>query len=70
MEAGFGVIFRIPTDAITAGFHPATYPLYGGTILTPELPPRTIVIEYHDHTWRLPVPTFEYRMKSILPQHS
>jgi hypothetical protein len=30
MEAGFGVISRIPKDAITDGFHPATYPLYGG----------------------------------------
>jgi hypothetical protein len=56
MEAGFGVIFRLPKDAGTDGFHPDKYPLYGGTILTPENPPRTIIIEYQDHTWRLPVP--------------
>ena len=56
MEAGFGVIFRLPKDAGTDGFPPDKYPLYGGTILTPEKPPRTIIIEYHDHTWRLPVP--------------
>jgi hypothetical protein len=56
MEAGFGVIFRLPKDASTDGFHPDKYPLYGGTILTPESLPRTIVIEYRDHTWRLPVP--------------
>ena len=56
MEAGFGVIFRLPKDAGADGFHPDKYPLYGGTILTPENPPRTIIIEYQDHTWRLPVP--------------
>jgi hypothetical protein len=28
----------------------------GATILTPEQTPRTIIIEYHDHTWRLPGP--------------
>ena len=56
MEAGFEVIFRLPKDAGTDGFHPDKYPLYGGTILTPENPPRTIIIEYRDHTWRLPVP--------------
>jgi hypothetical protein len=56
MEAGFGVIFRLPKDAGADGFHPDKYPLYGGTILTPEKPPRTIIIEYQDHTWRLPVP--------------
>ena len=35
MEAGFGVIFRLPKDASTDGFHPDEYPLYGGTILPP-----------------------------------
>jgi hypothetical protein len=29
--------------------------MYGGTIVTPN-PSRTIVIEYRDHTWRLPIP--------------
>jgi hypothetical protein len=56
MEAGFEVIFRQPKDALTDGFKPQQYPLHGGTITTPERPSRTIVIEYRDHTWWLPLP--------------
>jgi hypothetical protein len=56
MEAGFEVIFRLPKDALTDGFKPQQYPLSGGTITTPERPSRTIVIEYIDHTWPLPLP--------------
>jgi hypothetical protein len=48
MEAGFGVIFRIPQDPVTQGINPATYPFYGGTILTLEQPPRTIIIDDDD----------------------
>ena len=55
MEAGFEIIFRLPKDALTDGFKPQQYPLYGGTITTPA-PSRTIVIEYSNHTWRLPLP--------------
>ena len=55
MEAGFEVIFRLPQHADTDGFQPHKYPMYGGTIVTPN-PSRTIVIEYRDHTWRLPIP--------------
>jgi hypothetical protein len=54
MEAGFEVIFRLPHNASTNGFQPHKYPMYGGTIVTPERPSRTIVIEYSDHTWRYP----------------
>jgi hypothetical protein len=57
MEAGFAVISCIPQDMATDGINPAPYPSYGGTVLTPEQPPRTIIIEYQDHTGRLPVPT-------------
>jgi hypothetical protein len=56
MEAGFGAIFRISQNAVTDGINPATYPIHGGTILTPEQPPRTIIIEYQGHLL-LPVPT-------------
>ena len=58
MDAGFGVI-SVFLNCDTDGFLPATYPLYLGTILTPERPPRTIVIEFQDHTWHLPVPTVQ-----------
>ena len=32
MEAGYNVNFRISDDALTDGFAPATFPLYGGSI--------------------------------------
>jgi hypothetical protein len=63
MEAGFGVI-SVFLNCDTDGFLPATYPLYLGTILTPERPPRTIVIEFQDHTWHL-YQLYEHRMKSF-----
>jgi hypothetical protein len=65
MEAEFGVIFRLGKDARTDGFHPNKYPLYGGTILTPERPARTIVIQYRDHIWRLPVPQLRLREEKL-----
>ena len=52
MEAGFDVAFRIPKHAETDGFQ--DFPLYGGTIVTPDR--ETIVMEYDKHTWRLPMP--------------
>ena len=52
MEAGFDVAFRIPKHADTDGFQ--DFPLYGGTIVTPDR--ETIVMEYDKHTWRLPMP--------------
>ena len=33
MEAGYNVNFRIPDDAFTDGFVPATFPLYGVALL-------------------------------------
>ena len=52
MEAGFDVVFHIPKHADTDGFQ--DFLLYGGTIVTPE--GETIVMEYDEHTWRLPIP--------------
>ena len=45
MEAGYNVNFRIPSDALTGGFAPATFPLYGGSITTPDNL-TVIVMEY------------------------
>ena len=45
--------FRIPDDALTDGFAPATFPLYGYNITTPDNL-TVIVMEYAGHTWRLP----------------
>jgi len=53
MEAGYNVNFRIPDDALTDGFAPATFSLYGGSITTPDNL-TVIVMEYAGHTWRLP----------------
>ena len=53
MEAGYNVNFRIPNDALTDGFAPHTFPLYGVSITTPDNL-NVIVMEYAGHTWRLP----------------
>ena len=53
MEVGYNVNFRIPSDALTDGFAPNTFPLYGGSITTPDNL-TVIVMEYAGHTWRLP----------------
>jgi len=53
LDAGYNVNFRIPGDALTDGFAPATFPLYGGSITTPDNL-TGIVMEYAGHTWRLP----------------
>jgi len=50
MEAGYNVNFRIPDDAFTDSFAPATFPLYGGSITTPDIL-TVIVMEYVGHTW-------------------
>jgi len=50
MEAGYNVNFRISDDALTDGFAPATFPLYGGSIATPDNL-IVIVMEYVGHTW-------------------
>ena len=53
MEKGFRVIFRIPSEADVDGFSSSVFPLYGGTITTPD-GATVIVMEYLNHTWRLP----------------
>ena len=52
MQAGYNVNSRIPSDALTDGFAPDTFPLYGGSITTPDNL-TVIVMEYVGHTWRL-----------------
>ena len=53
MEADYGVIFRIPLNADSDGFPSAQFPLYGGRVTTPD-GSTVIVMEYVNHTWRLP----------------
>ena len=36
MEAGFDVVFRIPTDTVLDGVDPILHPTYGGHIITPD----------------------------------
>ena len=55
VEAGFTVNHRIPSQAKENGFSLKQYPLYGSTIATP-VGKTTIVMEYTQHTWRLPLP--------------
>ncbi len=52
MEAGFDVVFRIPTDAILDEVDPILHPDYGGHITTPD--GRQVMMIYFDKTWRLP----------------
>jgi len=52
MEAGFDVVFHIPTDAILDGVDPILHPDYGGHITTPD--GRQVMMIYYDKTWRLP----------------
>jgi len=53
LEAGYNVKFRISDDALTDGFALATFPLYSGSITTPDN--LTVnVMQYAGHTWRLP----------------
>ena len=53
MEKGFRVIFRIPSEADADGFSSSAFPLYGGTITTPDCA-IVIIMEYLNHNWRLP----------------
>jgi hypothetical protein len=52
MEAGFDVVFRIPTDAILDEVDPILHPDYGGHITTPD--GRQVMMIYFDKTWPLP----------------
>jgi hypothetical protein len=53
MEADDGVIFRIPSNAGSDGFPSAQFPQHGGSVTTPD-GSTVIVMEYVNHTWRLP----------------
>ena len=55
MEADYNVIFRLPSKAATDGFSSKQFPLYGGTVTSPD-GSTVIVMEYVSHTWRLPKP--------------
>ena len=55
MEVDYNVIFRLPSKAATDGFSSKQFPLYGGTVTTPDIL-TVIVMEYVSHTWRLPNP--------------
>ena len=56
IEAGFTVNHKIPSQANEDGFSLKTVPLYGGTITTTD-GKTIIVMEYDQHTWRLPLPS-------------
>jgi len=49
-EAGYNVNLRISDDVVMDGFAPATFPLYGGSITTPNNL-TVVVVEYAGHTW-------------------
>jgi len=56
IDADFSVNHRIPSQANEDGFSFKVIPLYGGTITTPD-GKTIIVMEYTQHTWRLPLPS-------------
>jgi len=66
IAAGFTVNHRIPSQANEDGFSLKAVPLYGGTITTPD-GKTTIVMEYAQHTWRLPLPSNKRFSKPELP---
>ena len=49
MEADYNVIFRLPSNAVSDGFSSKRFPLYGGTVTTPDSS-TVIVMEYVSHT--------------------
>jgi len=52
MEAEYRVIFRITSNVDSDGFPFAQFPLYGGSVTTPDSS-TVIVIEYVNRIWRL-----------------
>ena len=66
IEAGFSVNHRIPSQANEDGFSLKAVPLYGGTITTPD-GKTMIVMEYAQHTWRLPLPSNKRVSKPKMP---
>jgi len=68
IEAGFSVNHRIPSQANVDGFSLKAIPLYGGTITTPD-GKTIIVMEYAQHTWRLPLPSNKrFSKPKLLPR--
>jgi len=66
IEAGFTVHHRIPSQATEDGFPLKTFPLYVGTITTPNCK-TIIVMEYAQHTWRLPLTSNKRVSKPKMP---
>ena len=66
IEAVFSVNHRIPSQANVDGFSLKAIPLYGGTITTPD-GKTIIVMEYAQHTWRLPLPSNKFVSKPKMP---
>jgi len=56
IKAGFTVHLRIPFHPTEDGFPLKTFPVYSGTITTPDRK-TIIVMEYAQHTWRIPLPS-------------
>ena len=54
MEAGFKVVFRLPSEAVDDDVNLSIFPRYGGSVITPA--GSIVYMEYNDHTWRLPLP--------------
>jgi len=66
IEAGLTVTHRIPSQANKDAFSLKAIPLYGGTITTPD-GKTIIVMEYAQHTLRLPLPSTKRFSKQKLP---
>ena len=68
IEVGFTVNHRIPPQTNENGFSLKAIPLYGGTITTPD-GKTIIVMEYAQHTWRLPLPSNKrFSKPKLLPR--
>jgi len=66
IKGGVTVNHRIPVQANEDGCSLKVFPLYGGTIMTPD--GKTInVMEYAQHTWRLPLSSNKRVTKPKLP---
>jgi len=66
IDTGFTVNHRFPSQANKDKFSLTAVPLYGDTITTPD-GKITIVMEYTQHTWRLPLPSNKRVSKPKLP---
>ena len=62
MEAGYKIVFRVPSQGKTDGYDQANF---GGIFCTPSPDSRIIIMEYIDQTWRLPLPS----RKQSIPEH-